>query len=230
MTIFVDLTAAYDRIPRDFLFQVLTFRTSANFIILLLKKIYDHTTAYISGTKAKFDILIGCRQGGLESPTCFNYYFDFVLKVCGNEIDKHFPDGWGVLFEFRIPNECTNRQQRANGKVHGQELMKLILYADDLVLFCTSIEEAHNILKIINHTCKRFRLNISFKKTKTLVFGNEATAELKSLFSIEDTEIEIVKQFCYLGHTIYQARNQRLNKALGQAGRLHPILWGVDIF
>ena len=125
VTIFVDLTAAYDHIPRDFLFQVLTFRTGANFIILLLQKIYEHTTAYISGTKAKFDILIGCRQGGLESPTGFNYYLDFVLKVCANEIDKHFPDGWGVPFDFRIPNECTNRQQRANGKVRRQELLEI---------------------------------------------------------------------------------------------------------
>ena len=40
----------------------------------------------ISGTKVQFDILCGCRQGGLESPTLFNYYFDFLLKVCTEEI------------------------------------------------------------------------------------------------------------------------------------------------
>ena len=80
--IFVDLTAAYDHIPREFLFRVLEFRTGAKILVYILRKLYDGTTAYISGTKTFFDILVGCRQGGLESPTLFNYYFDFVLKVC----------------------------------------------------------------------------------------------------------------------------------------------------
>ena len=57
----------------------------------------------ISGTKVQFDILCGCCQGGLESPTLFNYYFDFVLKVCAEEIDRKSPDGWGISFKYRIP-------------------------------------------------------------------------------------------------------------------------------
>ena len=115
------------------------------------------------------------------------------------------------------------------GKYVVKSYLKLILYADDIVLFCTSIEEAHNILKLVNHTCKRFGLNISFKKTKTLVFGNEAAAELKSLFSIEDTEIENVKQFCYLGHTIYNTKNTsytdlRISSALSKFNEMGRVL------
>ena len=53
----------------------------------ILRKLYDGTKAYNAGTKVWFDLLVGCRQGGLESPTIFNYYFDFVLKVCVEEID-----------------------------------------------------------------------------------------------------------------------------------------------
>ena len=72
--------------------------------------------------------------------------------------------------------------------------MKLILYADDLVLFCTSFEEAHKILNIINNISKRFGLNISFKKTKTMVFGDKSSAESKSLFSVDGVEIENIRQ------------------------------------
>ena len=122
--VFVDLTAAYDHIPREFLFRILEFRTGAKILVYILRKLYDGTTAFISGTKTHFDILVGCRQGGLESPTLFNYYFDFVLKICSEEIDRKFPDGWGLSFDSRIPGECTNREQRRLKKMHGTEIIK----------------------------------------------------------------------------------------------------------
>ena len=127
--IFVDLTAAYDHIPREFLFRVLEFRTGAKFLIYILRKLYDGTTAYIAGTKTHFDLLVGCRQGGLESPTLFNYYFDFVLKVCAEEIDRKFPNGWGLSFDYRIPSKCTNREQRS------QKKMQTILFFFTLIFF-----------------------------------------------------------------------------------------------
>ena len=43
-------------------------------------------TASIKGMKTTFDVLIGCRQGGQESPCNFNYYFDYVLKVATQEM------------------------------------------------------------------------------------------------------------------------------------------------
>ena len=93
IAVYVDLTAAYDHVPREFLFRILQIRTGANHLIAILKKMYEGTTASIRGTKAKFDVLIGCRQGGQESPCLFNYYFDYVLKVAASEIDKVYPRG-----------------------------------------------------------------------------------------------------------------------------------------
>ena len=73
----------------------------------------------ICGSKVKFDILIGCRQGGLESPTLFNY---------------------------QIPSECTTRQQRLERRMHGIEILIWLLYTNDLVLFCSDISEAQEII------------------------------------------------------------------------------------
>ena len=152
----VDLTAAYDHIPRGFLFKVLSFRTGAKLLIRLLHKIYQGTTATIAGCKYEFEVLVGCRQGSLESQTIFNMYFDIVLNVCADEIYRQFPNGWGLPVEFRIPGECTNRTQRSEGRMSGVELIKLILYADYLFLFSLSVEEANRVLNILNDTCKRF--------------------------------------------------------------------------
>ena len=92
VAVYIDLTAAYNHIPRDFLFKVLEIRTGATFLLTILKLMYTGTTASIKGMKTAFEVLVGCRQGGQESPVLFNFYFDFVLKIAASEIDKAFPD------------------------------------------------------------------------------------------------------------------------------------------
>ena len=114
--VFVDLTAAYDHIPREFLFRVLEFRTGAKILVYILRKLYDGTKAYISGTKTHFDILVGCRQGGLESPTLFNYYFDFVLKFAQKRlIAGILMDGAFHLNTGFLANAPTENNAAANG-------------------------------------------------------------------------------------------------------------------
>ena len=232
IAVYVDLTAAYDHIPRDFLFKVLEFRTGAKFLMHILKLMYVNTTASIKGMKATFDVLIGCRQGGQESPILFNYYFDFVLKIAALEIDKAFPDGWGLDFEFNIPHVCTTREQRSrNRKLNGTEVIRWILYADDIVLFATSVHEVQEILKILNTTCKRYGLNISWKKTKTQVF-NDPSNDLKDkscLVSIDGNDIENVQEFVYLGHvfsnnSVMASMEHRISRANAKFQQLREVL------
>ena len=115
----------------------------------------------------RFEVLVGCKQGGQESLCLFHYYFDYVLKIAAGEMDHIFPQGWGIHFEYNIPHTHTNREQRKPGKMHGKEVIRMMLYADDVVLFCKDVHEAQTILNTLNDACKRFGLNISFMKTKT---------------------------------------------------------------
>ena len=229
IAIYIDLTAAYDHVPRNFLFKVLHFRTGAHHLIAILQKMYEGTTASIRGTKAIFDVLVGCRQGGQESPCLFNYYFDYVLKVAANEIDQAYPDGWGIKFDYDIPHWCSNRSQRVKGKLRGIEIIRWILYADDVALFCKTKPEAENLLSIINKTCNRFGLTISFKKTKTQVFNDSELAKSKTLFSNGDAVIENVQQFTYLGHVITTDKevcftDHRTESAVAKFNELRNIL------
>ena len=229
IVVYIDLTAAYDHIPRDFLFQVLKIRTGANHLVAVLHAMYEHTTASILGMKTKFSVLVGCRQGGQESPCLFNYYFDYVLKVASNGIDKRFPDGWGIDFNYNIPHTCTNREQRRAAKMSGIEIIRWILYADDMALFCKNMHEAEAILNILNDTCKRFGLNISFGKTKTQVFNNKDIVNTKSLFSIGDEIIENVSEFVYLGHLITNKEKGsftelRVSRAVGKFHDMKKVL------
>ena len=229
IAIYIDLTAAYDHVPRDFLFRILKIRTGAYKLIAILQKMYKGTTASIKGTKAIFDILTGCRQGGQESPCLFNLYFDYVLKIAAHEIDKIYSDGWGIQYDYNIPHWCTNRQQRANGKMNGKDVIKWILYADDVVLFCKTVKEAEDLLNIINNTCNRFGLTISFKKTKTQVFNNDSLANNETLLKIGNEIIENVQEFTYLGLVIHNNNNadftdHRTARATAKFNELRKIL------
>ena len=234
VAVYIDLTAAYDHVPRDFLFKVLAMRTGATLLIAILKKMYEGTTASIKGMKTTFDVLIGCRQGGQESPCIFNYYFDYVLKVAAQEIDNAFPDGWGIPFQYNIPHYCTNRNQRKSGKMSGLEIIRWILYADDVVLFCRTVNDAEKILTILNNTCKRFGLTISFKKTKTQIFNDEDLAKRDTLINIGSEKIDNVQSFKYLGQVITNDPNDcftihRRERAIGKFYELKSVLCDTHV-
>ena len=234
IAVYVDLTAAYDHIPRDFLFKVLKLRTGATILVNILQKMYEGTTAVIRGMHKAFDVFVGCRQGGQESPCLFNYYFDFVLKVAALEIDAAFPEGWGISFDYSIPHLCSNRTQRQKGNLNGTEVIKWILYADDVVLFCKSIKEAEEVLTILHNTCKRFGLNISFTKTKTQVFNNNNLASKLSLISVDNQIIENVSEFTYLGQTITTDEEKcftehRRSRANAKFNELRKVLSDQDV-
>ena len=80
----------------------------------------------------------------------------------------------------------------------GLEIIRWILYADDVVLFCRTVNDAEKILTILNDTCKRFGLTISFKKTKTRIFNDEDLAKRDTLINIGSEKIDNVQSFTYL--------------------------------
>ena len=120
------------------------------------------------------------------------------------------------------------------GRMNGIETIRWILYADDAVLFCKTPEEAQKILSIINDTCKRFGLTLSFDKTKTQVFNNKVLADQETLFSIDGEVIENVKAFTYLGQVVTTIDNKdfteyRISRANSKFNELRNALCDYNI-
>ena len=81
--------------------------------------------------------------------------------------------------------------------------MRMLLYADDTVLFCEDIDELNSILQIYDNTFSRFGLTIAIDKTKTLAFNvSEDVMTNKSLISLRNEPIENVRLFQYLSHVL----------------------------
>ena len=70
-----------------------------------------------------------------------------------------------------------------------------------------SIAEVKTIINNLNVTCSRFGLFISFPKTKTQVFKSDELASLSPLFSINESLVNNVLVFAYLGQT-FISKNQ----------------------
>ena len=157
-----------------------------------------------------------------------------MLKIAAHEIDIAFPDGWGLEFDYDISHICSNREQRKHGKLRGVEIVRWILYADDVVLFSKTALEAEKILTIIDDTCTRFGLTISFGKTKTQVFNDKELAEKPSLISVNGTEIENVQDFVYLGQLFTTKDNasftdHRIARAIAKFNELRKVLTDTNI-
>ena len=142
----IDLRAAYDHIDRNMLFKVLSIRTKAFMLTSILKALYTGTIAAIKYTVDHFQVHTGCRQGGIESPVLFNIYMDFVLRCAEHKVLEKFPST-GLKYAYRIKSESTTREQRVH-RISGHGRLCMLLYADDIVLFCEDVNELQSITKI----------------------------------------------------------------------------------
>ncbi len=184
------------------LFKILAIRIKSPILVNILKAFYTGTSAAIKGSKIFFKTFSGCRQGGVESPIIFNIYLDFVLRCVEHEVLQRFPNT-GLQYSFFIPGHCSTRQQRSVHGLSGVQRLRMILYADDVVLLCNDIDELAEIVKMYDATFVRFGLKISTGKTETMAFNVEEQIKASpSLISIGGVALKNVRTFKYLGHMI----------------------------
>ena len=127
---------------------------------------YKTTTSLAQTPDDVFEILLGVRQGGPESPPLYNLYMDYVMRVFMKKCEEN-----NVKFlklKYRIRATATTRDERAKGYC-GEHTVDWAGYADDLELAFESISDLEKGHKILHETIVRFHLQINAKKTKTMI-------------------------------------------------------------
>ena len=92
--LFVDLTAAYDRISRKRLFDPIRLRFPEGENVKLfdiLGKHYQKTSLIYQEAQVTFLVTSGVHQGRLESPCLFILYINFVMRVYMSNCTKDDP-------------------------------------------------------------------------------------------------------------------------------------------
>ena len=75
----------------------------------------------------------------------------------------------------------------------------LLLYADDIILLANSEESLQNSLNVLADYSARWKLTVNTTKTKIMVFRKGGRLPNNLSFKYNDSNIEIVSKFKYLG-------------------------------
>ena len=146
-------------------------------------------------------VLSGVKQGDPLSPLLFGIFFDRIEK-------------W---FEDRFAGTDV-------GAVLGSRLIRMLLYADDLVLLAKSKLELQQMMKVLADFCDEYDMTVNVNKSVVVVFGS-TPCQLASPIQLRGRNgvrqpIPQAKEFKYLGVVMHETRGvSACAAALTAAGR-----------
>ena len=120
---------------------------------------------------------------------------------------------WRLLEDSRSPDTVSDIPYLDNTKI------KNLLFADDLAIFPVSKEDLQKRISILQQYSNEWGLESNLSKTKIMIFNKQGATIRKFKFYFQGQEIEIVKQYTYLGFTFipsgkkHQGIENLINKA-----------------
>ena len=229
---YVDVKKAFPSVRRDLLFKKLSELGASDSLVRAVWALYEGACASVrtlDGYGHQFDIQVGTREGGVESPLL---YILFVSDLIGY---------LGEVCLFDEPVLLDGRPVRA------------LQLADDLALVATSASDLQRLLDQWGRYCDREHKETQVRKTKVVVYTSAEDArrchavegELKLpvrvgsrlyrlvTFTYKDAQVQVVDAFTYLGiflassldaSAVWHAREEAGCKAFGA---VKTALWGA---
>lgn len=201
---FLDLEKAFDRVPRDKLWKILSQRNVEKQLIEAIESLYNNSRNYVrtnNQQSEEFLTTYGLRQGGVLSPLLFNVVMDDIIKKTKEKTTKLYV-GHNKLQPVRV-SVCA--------------------FADDVAIFAKSEKDLQENLNRWKVELEKWNMKINAKKTKVLVAGkNQKRCEVK----IDNTNIDQVQTFKYLGVKINNngEEEEEITDRIQAANRLYHLL------
>ena len=181
---FIDFKKAFDRVWRKAQWLVMKKHNISAGLVKVIESLYDNNSNAVmtnTSTLEWFQTTVGVRQGCILSPCLFNIFLEEILTVT-------FENFSGTV------------------KIAGREVTNL-RFADDIDLLGGSREELADLTTRLDTAARKYGMEISAEKSKTMVTSrtttNAATVEGSDIkIKVGEVELEAVKTFIYLGSTI----------------------------
>ena len=161
-----------------------------------MKAISSYTTTSLAeNPDDNFELTVGVRQGGPESPMLYNLFMDFVMRIYLAECKKK-----GIKFlklKYNIPASASYTGKNAIGNFS----FDWYGYADDLLLVFDDEDSLRKGVKLLDEIFKRYRLSINISKTKTMILNQqyEGREYPSTISSLRGNDLENVESYRYLG-------------------------------
>ena len=147
---FVEFKQAFDTVPRDKLWLRMEELEIPMHYRVVVHRLYEEVKVKIRtsiGISEIFRSEIGVKQGRPLSPTLFDLYIDKL-------------------------EECLNLQG-GDGVRLGEFVIKLLLYADDIVFIYKSVHGLKMHLYALEKFCRAVGMQVNTRKTKIMIFSNK---------------------------------------------------------
>ena len=182
---FVDFEKAFDTVWRKALWYKMILSNVNGYMYNIIYNMYQNIkscVAYNGQISDYFPCEMGVRQGENLSPFLFSIFLNDLEDFLNRE---------NLIGLTCISAEIENRLNI---------LLKLfvLLYADDTVILAETAQDLQKGLDLFSKYCKEWMLKVNTQKTKVVIFSKGRQPQ-NLHFTYGDTEIEIVKEFNYLG-------------------------------
>ena len=174
--VFIDLSAAFDSLNHDILWQQLACQGVSKKFISLIQQMYSRASIRISLNGELTDaipIKKGVLQGEPLSPALFNaYIFDIAEQLKENNVR---PINLNVVE------------------------LNMLLFADDIILVADTKVSLQQKINILQEYFRELKLSINLNKTKIVVFRNGGRLRNSDKWFLNGEEILIENNYTYLG-------------------------------
>ena len=235
--LFLDLVKAFDRVPRELLWQLLEKFGVPPKLVRLLKALHKHVIVKfeVEGLEHEVNCTIGVKQGDILGPVLFIIFMAGVMSDW-----RKITDCPAIVFLSKPDNVITGRRPTAKGtpfELNDSE------YADDTAVLFDSRQSAVEYCPLLVNHFRQYGMEIHTgdvrdpeKKSKTeILFVAAPLSTYKDPTTYDNVDLgviplgggrffPIVAQFCYLGCLLTRDCSDdadvqsRIDKAAGAFG------------
>lgn len=181
---FIDIEKAYDSVPREKVWETMVKKRLGREMLEMVQAMYNNCVSRVLTPVGKTEWFRN--KTGLRQGS--------VLSP--------------LLF-IMVMDEIVKKTKEA----YGDKEMKILLFADDVVIWGKNSKEVQEQLDVLNENIEKYGMKISTDKSKTMVMSR-GERQGKGTVKIGSQSLEIVDSFKYLGSELMQ--NARLDMEISR--------------